>query len=106
MDENHPNYLATYEPVNHGFKFDFRLEHLTVRDVVIVTCPECNHQYKVAPHVFLSRYRELSNVGKTISLWKSCAFIILPLHLSLLPNIRQQEKQVLHHYTIVRTTGA
>ena len=62
MDKNHPNYVATYEPVKHGFKFDFRLEHLTVRDVVIVTCPACNHQYKVAPHVFLSRYRELAKM--------------------------------------------
>lgn len=52
-----------YEPVNLGLKFEVRLEDLTVRDCVVVTCPACQHQYNVAPHVLFARYHELRKLA-------------------------------------------
>ena len=45
-----------YVPVSLGLKGSIRLEHLTARDVVVVTCASCHRRWDVAPHRLLERY--------------------------------------------------
>ncbi len=45
-----------YEPVSLGLKFAIRLEHLTVRDVVVITCAGCHRRWNVPPYRLLERY--------------------------------------------------
>ncbi len=45
--------------MTRGLKFQIRVEDLTGRDVVVVTCPVCHWSCNVASHVFYARYHEL-----------------------------------------------
>ena len=47
-----------YEPLVLGLKGRVRLSHLTARDVVVVVCPACHRNWRVAPHVLYDRYHE------------------------------------------------
>ena len=47
-----------YEPTILGLKFAIRVHHLTVRDVLVVTCPSCHKAYWVATHTLYKRFHE------------------------------------------------